>query len=86
MPRPPPEVVVTEPARGIRPYLPAGYGSGFETSEWGGGGLVCEGVREGGRWGGGMVSGPQRSGRRGLARGYAEHTPSSRAEQVHTDE
>ncbi|KAG2441513.1 hypothetical protein HXX76_003135 [Chlamydomonas incerta] len=32
VPRPPPEVVITEPARGIRPYLPAGYGSGFETS------------------------------------------------------
>lgn len=33
VPRPEPEVVITEPDKGIRPYLPAGYGSGFETSE-----------------------------------------------------
>ncbi|GIL96403.1 hypothetical protein Vretimale_2258 [Volvox reticuliferus] len=31
--RPEPEVVITEPALNIRPYLPAGYGSGFETSK-----------------------------------------------------
>ncbi|GLI69362.1 hypothetical protein VaNZ11_013953 [Volvox africanus] len=31
--RPEPEVVITEPAFNIRPYLPAGYGSGFETSK-----------------------------------------------------
>lgn len=28
--RPPVELVVSDPARGIRPYLPAGFGSGFE--------------------------------------------------------
>ncbi|KAG2484321.1 hypothetical protein HYH03_016863 [Edaphochlamys debaryana] len=32
VPRPEPEVVITEPEKGIRPFLPAGYGSGFETS------------------------------------------------------
>ncbi|GAX80226.1 hypothetical protein CEUSTIGMA_g7664.t1 [Chlamydomonas eustigma] len=29
--RPPPSVTVTDPFQGIRPKLPAGYGSGFET-------------------------------------------------------
>jgi hypothetical protein len=33
--RPPPTITVTEPHRNIRPMLPAGYGSGFETSEHG---------------------------------------------------
>lgn len=32
-PRPAPEVVVTDPAAGVRPVLPAGYGSGFEIGE-----------------------------------------------------
>lgn len=35
VPRPDARVVVTQPSQGIRPILPAGYGSGFETSEWG---------------------------------------------------
>ena len=29
--RPAPEIVISRPAEGIRPRLPAGYGSGFET-------------------------------------------------------
>jgi hypothetical protein len=35
-PRPAPEVllVVTDPAAGVRPDVPAGYGSGFEHGEW----------------------------------------------------
>ncbi|MEW5304430.1 MAG: hypothetical protein WDW36_007041 [Sanguina aurantia] len=32
VPRPDARVVVTQPSQGIRPILPAGYGSGFETS------------------------------------------------------
>lgn len=31
VPRPEPDIVVTEPSTGRRPCLPAGYGSGFET-------------------------------------------------------
>ena len=31
IPRPEPGVTVTNPAANIRPYLPAGFGSGFET-------------------------------------------------------
>ena len=32
--RPEPVVIVTEPDKKIRPILPAGYGSGFETGRW----------------------------------------------------
>ena len=35
--RPPPEVLVSDTMRGVRPKLPAGYGSGFEAGEDGGG-------------------------------------------------
>ena len=28
--RPPPDVIISVPSEGIRPNLPAGYGSGFE--------------------------------------------------------
>ena len=31
--RPPPVIFVSRPLEGIRPQLPAGYGSGFETGE-----------------------------------------------------
>lgn len=34
-PRPPPAVVVTDAAAGVRPVLPAGYGSGFEIGGYG---------------------------------------------------
>eukprot|EP00798_Chlamydomonas_sp_ICE-L_P026075 gene26075-11778_t len=50
--RPEPEVVITNPQAGIRPILPAGYGSGFETSATplesllGGGGPGGAGVGE----------------------------------------
>ena len=40
--RPPPEVLVSDPMRGVRPKLPAGYGSGFEAGEEDGGGRVSE--------------------------------------------
>jgi hypothetical protein len=40
--RPQAAVVVTDPRAGVRPLLPAGYGSGFEIGVCGGGFLVLQ--------------------------------------------
>ncbi len=45
MPRPPPDVVVTDPWAGVRPRLPAGYGSGFETGQEGKSFMLCPPLR-----------------------------------------